>query len=93
MVSKISFSLRQSVWLLALLIMASALPARACEDDFPYVYTLTEDGTGYIISPDRYNGQWDQELYMEVPATRPCDGLPVLGLEGFEYCERLMDLI
>lgn len=75
---------------MALLVMASALPARACEEDFPYVYTLTEDGTGYIISPDRYNGEWDQAL---IPAKRPCDGKPVLGLEGFEYCERLMDLI
>ena len=92
MVSKISFLLYPPAWLLALLVMASALPARADEEDFPYVYTLTEDGTGYIISPDRYNCKWDQELFMEVPAKRPCDGLPVLGLEGFEYCERLMDL-
>ena len=92
MLKKLSFSLIKSTWLLALLIMTSVLPARAEEGDFPYIYTLTDDGTGYIITPDKYNCKWEQELLMEVPAVRPCDGKPVVGLEGFEYCEKIMDL-
>ena len=93
MLRRLLHLLKPQTWLLAVLIISAALPARADEEDFPYIYTLTDDGTGYIISPDRYNCSWDMELLMEVPAVRPCDGKPVVGLQGFEYCERLMDLI
>ena len=49
MFARLHFSLRQSAWLLVLLIITSALSARA--QDGPYEYVLTEDKSGYIMKP------------------------------------------
>ena len=78
--------------ILALLIMVSALPASAQEE--PYNFELADDGSGYIMSP-RANVNYDQGV-LDVPAVRECDGfpiLPIVGLEGFQYCNWIMGII
>lgn len=85
MSAKFIFSLHRSAWLLALLIITSALPARAEFEAFHF--ELTEDGSGYIISPiqDAFRDRCD----LIVPATRESDGLPIVGIEGFSYYKQL----
>ena len=83
MSAKFNFSLHRSAWLLALLIITSALPTHAQNElDAPFHYELTEDGSGYIISPIK-DLRYDNGLF--VPATRESDGLPIVGIEGFSY--------
>ena len=83
MSAKFNFSLHRSAWLLALLIITSALPAHAQNElDAPFHYELTEDGSGYIISPIQ-DLRYDNVLF--VPATRESDGLPIVGIKGFSY--------
>ena len=97
MISRLVFLMRKSAWLLALLMLAVAFSAQAQdqEDDGPFVYQLTEDGTGYIIYPDRSVMDWGRGdvTFLEVPATRPCDGLPIVGVDGFDNCKYLMDIV
>ena len=87
MFARLHFSLRQSAWLLVLLIITSALPAHAQE---PYEYVLTEDGRGYIMRPKRYVPYDPGVLY--VPAVRESDGIPIVGVDGFSYQEQLLGI-
>ena len=92
MLKKLSFSLIKSTWLLALLIMTSALPAHAQEEDEDvhiqegqFKFEYSNDLNGYIISPNKNSGwEWDgNEPYLFIPSTRLKDGKPVVGLSGF----------
>ena len=87
MLSKLSFLLKPSAWLLALLILASVLPAKAQEE--PYLFEWAEDGSGYIMKPRPYE---TYEGMLDVPAVRESDGLPVVGVDGFSYQERLLGI-
>ena len=89
---KISISLRKSAWLLALLIITSALPASAQEEDQDvymqegqFKFDYSNDLNGYIISPNKDSGwKWDgNEPQLFIPSTRLLDGKPVVGLSGF----------
>ena len=87
MTAKLLFSLRRSVWLLALLFITSVLPAKAQEE--PFLFELTEDGSGYIMKPrpdETYEG------VLDVPAVRESDGIPIVGVEGFAYQNRLLGI-
>ena len=84
---KISISLRKSAWLLALLIITSALPANA--QDEPYIFELTQDESGYIMRPRPYE---TYEGVLDVPAVRESDGIPIVGVDGFSYQERLLGI-
>ena len=88
MFARLLSSLRQSAWLLALLIITSALPAHA--QDEPYLFNLTEDGSGYIMRPRPYES-YEGELF--VPAVRESDRIPIVGVDGFSYQERLVALV
>ena len=85
---KTSISLRKSAWLLALLILATALPASAQEDE-PYLFDQAEDGSGYIMKPRPYE---TYEGVLDVPAVRESDGIPIVGVDGFSYQERLLGI-
>ncbi len=87
MLTKLPLLLRQSARLLALLIIISALPAFA--QDEPYEFELTDDGSGYIMKP-RYNMTYEGVL--DVPAVRESDGIPIVGVDGFSYQERLLGI-
>ena len=89
MLAKLSFSFRRSAWLLVLLILASALPSSAQEYEL-YNFVLNDDGSGYTIYP---NPEVDYEGELIVPAVRESDGLPVVGVDGFSYNERLLGII
>ena len=82
---KISISLRKSAWLLALLIITSALPANA--QDEPYLFEETKGG--YIMRPRPYE---TYEGVLDVPAVRESDGIPIVGVDGFSYQERLLGI-
>ena len=71
---KISISLRKSAWLLALLIITSALPARAQSEfydefyddldyqEFLFKFDYRDDLNGYIVSPKKVDGQqWEEK--------------------------------
>ena len=90
MFARLHFSLRQSAWLLVLLIITSALPAHA-QDDEPYLFDPAEDGSGYIMRPRPYVS-YDPGVLV-VPAVRESDGIPIVGVDGFSYQERLLALI
>ena len=91
MLAKLPFLFKQSAWLLALLIMTSALPASAQEEDEDVImqegqfnFEYSNELNGYIISPDKYGGfDWDMEFQLYVPSTRLQDGKPVVGVAGF----------
>ena len=96
MLAKFLFSLRQSAWLLALLFITSALPARAQSEfydefyddpgyqEMTFKFEYSDDLNGYIISPNKYDGcDWDREMNLYVPSIRLQDGKPVVGLSGF----------
>ena len=85
MFARLRFSLRQSAWLLALLIITSALPASAQNE--PYKFEPTEGG--YIMRPRPY---MSYEGVLDVPTVRESDGLPVVGVDGFSYQERLLGI-
>ena len=87
MLGKTSISLRKSAWLLALLIITSALPANA--QDEPYIFELTQDESGYIMRPRPYE---TYEGVLDVPAVRESDGIPIVGVDGFSYQERLLGI-
>ena len=89
MFARLHFSLRQSAWLLALLIITSALPARAQYEE-PYRFDLTEDGSGYIMRP-RTDVHYDPGVLV-VPAVRESDGIPIVGVDGFSYYTRLLGI-
>ena len=101
MMGKISISLRKSAWLLALLIITSALPASAQEEDKDvymqegqFKFDYSNDLNGYIISPNKDSGwNWDQEFQLLVPSIRLQDGEPVVGLSGFESLKELREII
>ena len=88
MIAKLQFSIRQSAWLLALLILATALPASAQEDE-PYLFEPAQDGSGYIMKPRPYE---TYEGVLDVPAVRESDGIPIVGVDGFSYQERLLGI-
>ena len=71
-----------------MLIITSALHAGAQDWlDGPFDYQLTDDGTGYIIYP--LNGEtYGNDLI--VPSVRESDGLPVVGVDGFQYQKSLL---
>lgn len=92
MAAKLLFSLRRSIWLLALLVITSALPAHAQVEDEAvrmqegqFNFDYSNDLDGYIISPNKYSEwNWDgNEPYLFIPSTRLQDGKPVVGLSGF----------
>ena len=96
MLKRLLFSLKQTAWLLALLIITSALPARAQSEfydefyddpDFQeqtFKFEFRDDLKGYIISPNKHDGaEWDREMHLWVPSIRLQDGKPVVGLSGF----------
>ena len=92
MLAKLPFLFKQSVWLLALLFITSALPAHAQEEDVDvhmqevqFNFEYRDDLNGYIISPNKHSGWgWDgNEPYLFIPSTRLKDGMPVVGLSGF----------
>lgn len=92
MLAKLPFLFKQSVWLLALLFITSALPAHAQEEDVDvhmqegqFNFEYRDDLNGYIISPDKDSGwEWGgNEPYLFIPSTRLKDGKPVVGLSGF----------
>ena len=98
MTAKLLFSLRQSVWLLALLFITSALPAHAQEEDDDvhmqegqFNFDYSDDLNGYIISPNKSSGwEWDgNEPYLFIPSKRLKDGKPVVGLSGFSSLKYL----
>ena len=98
---KISISLRKSAWLLALLIITSALPASAQEEDTDvymqegqFKFEYSNDLNGYIISPNKDSGwNWDQEFQLLVPSIRLQDGEPVVALSGFGSLKELREII
>ena len=97
---KISISLRKSAWLLAVLIITSALPAHAQDDEdikqqeMAFNFEYSDDLNGYIISPKKYGGpNWDQEFQLLVPSIRLQDGEPVVGLSGFGSLKELREII
>ena len=93
MAAKLLFSLRRSVWLLALLFITSALPAHAQEEDEEVImqeaqfnFDYSNDLNGYIISPNKSSGwTWEgpEVNILFIPPTRLKDGKPVVGLSGF----------
>lgn len=85
MLTKLQLSLRPSSWLLALLIITSALPAIA--QDEPYIFEWAEDRSGYIMKPRPYE-TYDGVLY--VPTVRESDDIPIVSVEGFDYQDRLL---
>ena len=87
MLTKLRLSLRPASWLLALLIITSVLPAKAQEE--PFLFELTEDGSGYIMKPRPYE---TYEGVLDVPAVRESDGIPIVSVEGFDYQERLLGI-
>ena len=100
MLAKLPFLFKQSAWLLALLIMTSALPARAQDDwdvemqEMQFKFEYSNDLNGYIISPNKYSGcNWDMEFQLYVPSTRLQDGKPVVGLSGFDSLRELREII
>ncbi len=88
MLAKLPFLFKQSAWLLALLIIISALPAHA--QDEPYDFVLTDDGTGYIMKP-RYDVTYEHEV-LYVPVVRESDGIPIVGVDGFSYYTNLLGI-
>ena len=88
MLAKLQFLLRHSSWLFALMIITSALPAHA-QDDEPYLFDPAEDGSGYIMRPRPYESY---EGVLDVPAVRELDGIPIVGVDGFSYQERLFGI-
>ena len=88
MFARLHFSLRQSAWLLVLLIITSALPAHA-QDDEPYLFDPAEDGSGYIMRPRPYESY---EGVLDVPAVRELDSKPIVGVDGFSDQERLLGI-
>ena len=87
MLTKLQLSLRPASWLLALLIITSVLPAKAQEE--PFLFELTEDGSGYIMKPRPYE---TYEGVLDVPAVRESDGIPIVSVEGFDHQERLLGI-
>lgn len=87
MLTKLQLSLRPASWLLALLIITSVLPAKAQEE--PFLFELTEDGSGYIMKPRPYE---TYEGVLDVPAVRESDSIPIVSVEGFDYRERLLGI-
>ena len=83
---------------MAVLIITAALPARAQDaeeveiQEGQFKFEYSNDLNGYIISPNRYSGwEWDRSdvVFISVPSTRLRDGLPVVGLSGFESLKYL----
>lgn len=108
MIAKLQFSIIQSAWLLALLIITSALPARAQFNDEFYgddsvwqeglfKFDYSEDLGGYIVLPKKGDGQpWDSDnspYLLEVPSIRITDGKPVVALSGFSSLKNLTDIL
>lgn len=103
MAAKLLFSLRRSVWLLALLFITSALPAHAQYDDFDveiqegqFNFEYSNDLNGYIISPNKHSGwNWaNQETqFLSIPSTRLKDGKHVVGLSGFGSLKYLDNIV
>ena len=87
MLTKSQLSLRPAAWLLALLIITSVLPAKAQEE--PFVFEWAEDGSGYIMKPRPYE---TYEGVLDVPAVRESDSIPIVGVEGFDYQNRLLGI-
>ena len=88
MLPKFSFLLKPTLWIFALLVITTALPARA--QDEPYIFEKTEDGTGYIMRP-RPDMTYEPGV-LDVPAVRESDGLPIVGVDGFSHQERLLGI-
>ena len=109
MLKKLSFSLIKSTWLLALLIMTSALPAHAQDEysdefyddpdyqEWLFKFDYSNDLNGYIIIPQKDGGQvWDSDntpYQLYVPSIRLKDGKPVVGLSGFGSLKNLTEII
>ncbi len=102
MLKRLLHLLKPQAWLLVVLIITAALPAHAQDEwdiqmqEGMFNFEYSDDLKGYIVSPNRYSDfNWDaNEVNMlEVPSKRLKDGKPVVGLQGFEYYERLMDIL
>ena len=87
MFARLLSSLRQSAWLLALLIITSALPARA--QDGPYEFEYSYDLGGYIMKP-LYGLTYD--CVLDVPEVRESDGKPIVGVDGFSYQKQILGI-
>ena len=86
----LSFLFKPTSWLFSLLIITSALHAGAQdlqELDGPFDYKLTDDEKGYIIHP-LHGVTYEGDLF--VPSVRESDGLPVVGVDGFQYQKSLL---
>ena len=98
---KISISLRKSAWLFALLIITSALPASAQDEDevrfqeWLFNFAYSDDLNGYIVSPNKSENQWEDNSPFElfVPSIRLRDGKPVVALSGFGSLKQLAQII
>ncbi|MGN0205944.1 MAG: leucine-rich repeat domain-containing protein, partial [Muribaculaceae bacterium] len=109
MIARIQLSLRKSAWLLALLIITSALPARAYYDEFYeddlgwqewlFKFDYSDDLNGYIVSPNKDGVGGDQPwlgnapFLLEVPSIYLKNGKPVVGLSGFGSLTNLVQII
>ena len=101
MMGKISISLRKSAWLFALLIITSALPASAQDEDevrfqeWLFNFAYSDDLNGYIVSPNKSENQWEDNSPFElfVPSIRLRDGKPVVALSGFGSLKQLAQII
>ena len=98
MLKRLLHLLKPQAWLLAVLIITAALPARAQDaeeveiQEGQFKFEYSNDLNSYIISPNRYSGwEWDRSdvVFISVPSTRLRDGLPVVGLSGFESLKYL----
>ena len=102
MLKRLLHLLKPQAWLLAVLIITVALPARA-QDEFyddpemqemTFKFEFSDDLNGYIISPNKYGGPiWDQEFQLYVPSIRLQDGKPVVALSGFGSLKELREII
>ena len=101
MIAKLQFSFRKSAWLFALLIITSALPASAQDEDevrfqeWLFNFAYSDDLNGYIVSPNKSENQWEDNSPFElfVPSIRLRDGKPVVALSGFGSLKQLAQII
>ncbi|MGN0210054.1 MAG: leucine-rich repeat protein, partial [Muribaculaceae bacterium] len=101
MLKRLLHLLKPQAWMLAVLIIIAALPARAQDEYYDdqemqektFKFEFSDDLNGYIISPNKYGGPiWDQEFQLHVPSIRLQDGKPVVALSGFESLKELREI-
>lgn len=108
MLKRLLHLLKPQAWLLAVLIITAALPARAQDEfydefyddqgfqEFLFNFEYRDDLNGYIVSPNRSSGaNWDSNEgnMLQVPSIYLGNGKPVVGLSGFGSLEYLNEII